>query len=460
MLRCGKRYQVRSKSVEKKDIYTPSWVRDHRIILTDLGDTPRRLSAARTPEERDAIFRNFVQRSLVREIDSFVERMAGQDFSLEDFNKIVPSYDGGRVGLEKFVRFGDLYYGELNEVGKGIFDNYFGIKLTGRAYELYEDGEYDDWESFKGALLLKFEEKKSISILMSELMGVSQKVGESVRIFANRIDGLKSQLNHASKAIRVNNEAATEHFAVFHEQSALRAFQDGLREPLRMLMKARNYQSFGEAIQGALEEELYASREGASGGGEEMVRSRLPLRGSVRGIVCYRCNKEGHLSTQCTQGVEKGGFNSRISGGLSNVTCFRCQRRGHLSTQCTQNANQGMGSGRINDSRQCFRCGRTGHIGSNCFTRVEGREQRLDVSSRQGGNGNINNNYRGDATRGNPENVRNSGNPFRRQEGSNNNQGGANWQGNGAHIRVFSEGDQKNEEVMTTGMGTVAIDEY
>lgn len=47
------------------------------------------------------------------------------------------------------------------------------------------------------------------------------------------------------------------HFALWHDKLAWRTFQDGLVEPLRLLIKARNYTDFSEAVNGAFEEELY-----------------------------------------------------------------------------------------------------------------------------------------------------------------------------------------------------------
>ena len=50
-----------------------------------------------------------------------------------------------------------------------------------------------------------------------------------------------------------------------------------------------------------------------------------------KGVVCFRCGIEGHISTQCDQ--NQG--NDR-KGGMGPV-CFNCGIQGHIATQCDQN---------------------------------------------------------------------------------------------------------------------------
>lgn len=60
-------------------------------------------------------------------------------------------------------------------------------------------------------------------------------------------EALKNQLNRASKEIVVDELHAAGHFALLHEKSAIRVFQNGLRGQLRLIIKSRNYQDFHEA---------------------------------------------------------------------------------------------------------------------------------------------------------------------------------------------------------------------
>lgn len=218
------------------------------------------------------------------------------DFSIDSFDKVVPVYDGKHF-LTRFIRFGNLYYGELNNNGRIKFNLYFPLKLEGKAYEFFENGVHENWVDFRSALEKKFVEQKPISILMSELLEIKQEFNESVHDFADRIVGLQNNLNRVSKNITINNVGAVKHFALYHEQTALRAFQDGLKEPLRFLIRARNYRLFEKAVEGALEEEIHTGR-------------------------INKCQKRGHLGTQLLQSEKLTNLEGKVSKETDKLVEF------------------------------------------------------------------------------------------------------------------------------------------
>lgn len=353
---------------------------------------------------------NKVKRNLSKK---FVE-MTESNFDMSMFNEMVPKFDGKVEDVLKFVRFGDLYHRSLNEAGKAEFELFFGTKLLGRAYDLFEFGGFQTWRTFVSAAKEKFLEKKSTSILMLQLMKLKQEQNENIRSFSERVETLKNQLNEASEDIRYNNTTAEHHFRIHNEQASLRVFQDGLLGQMKLLIKARNYGTLNEAIQGALEEELYEKQ-----------------NGQRNNIQCINCNKYGHLANNCWQrnrNLSNNNFNS-------NIVCFKCNRRGHYSSRC--NWEQGVNRENRNQVK-CFRCGQFGHLSSSCITNLERNFNRMNFNNE----------------RDNFNNAERAPSPsFRNRPSLGNRQGDVNTVQN----NTYRSSNQKNSLSMTTGMGTVAI---
>jgi len=75
----------------------------------------------------------------------------------------------------------------------------------------------------------------------------------------------------------------------------------------------------------------------------------------LRGYICFKCGKEGHVASDCNERED-------IGPGFKGVICFKCGVGGHLANKCDK---------RI---KGCFLCGKDGHIASECT--------EPDVSSR------------------------------------------------------------------------------
>eukprot|EP00727_Mastigamoeba_balamuthi_P004257 m51a1_g13829 hypothetical protein (360) ;mRNA; f:484673-486020 len=85
-------------------------------------------------------------------------------------------------------------------------------------------------------------------------------------------------------------------------------------------------------------------------------------------IVCYRCNKQGHIAAECT---EKWCPVCRTVGHMAmecpKRTCRRCGEVGHYARECPASsfARRSLDSSQQQQQR-CYRCGETGHLSYNC----------------------------------------------------------------------------------------------
>lgn len=69
-------------------------------------------------------------------------------------------------------------------------------------------------------------------------------------------------------------------------------------------------------------------------------------------IVCFKCNKTGHRSSQC-----------RSNRG--EITCFNCKEKGHLSNKCTK------------PIIKCDTCNRFGHKATECFLNKNKTDKKI-----------------------------------------------------------------------------------
>lgn len=174
------------------------------------------------------------------------------DFSFGDFNKKVPTFGGDHNGLDRFITCSDAMFESLSANGREEFGKNIIFKLEGSAFTLIRNANSTDWTVLKTKLTEKFDKKRSMAFLQKDLIELKQGYKEPVSDFADRIEKCLDEMDRASTEIKVENAHAQPHFKLWHEKLALRAFQDGLREPLRLLIKARNYENLREAIDGAI----------------------------------------------------------------------------------------------------------------------------------------------------------------------------------------------------------------
>lgn len=109
-------------------------------------------------------------------------------------------------------------------------------------------------------MLTQFLETKTLETLQTDLMSIKQRHNETETEFGNRTEHLLMDLNTACCPGGENN-AVSEAIRKLNTRTALRAFQEGLREPLRLLIKASRYTTLKDAIDAAVcEGKTYANK--------------------------------------------------------------------------------------------------------------------------------------------------------------------------------------------------------
>lgn len=251
-------------------------------------------------------------------------------FDFVNFNAFVPKFDGKREDLDKFIQCCEIVHENLTAEEKIEFIKHVICKLQGSAYDTYNTQKWDSWEALRETLIKRFSKHKPMETIQSELRQITQNRGENIASFADRLKKKLSELDTTANEVKINGRSAEAHFKLLNEKIAFRTFVEGLLPPIKFLIKARGYKNLSEAIEGSLQEEIY----------NEPINKQEKI---YKKIICYKCKKEGHYSTQCRQDRQ--------------INCYKCGKPGHTSNQCRTN-------GVIRPT--CYKCGKIGHISREC----------------------------------------------------------------------------------------------
>ena len=208
----------------------------------------------------------------------------GSNFDFKTFNAMIPMFRGNKAELRKFIDSGDLLFDALTEDGQTEFERLIMLKLDSYIYNWCQNKGVNSWEGLKENLKRKYKTTSNLPLLQKELFACRQNKRESVGEFGERIEKKLFDMNEVARG--EIEEFDVGRYKQYHEKLALRAFQDGLKDTLRIYIKARNYETLSEAITEAMNEEAYTTDSGSEQRGE-------------RNMICYRCGRQGHSRNQC-----------------------------------------------------------------------------------------------------------------------------------------------------------------
>lgn len=254
--------------------------------------------------------------------------------------RLVPEYDGNSSELHQFINACDTVRSLLAEEHKENFFKVLKLKLKGKAYDIIKYDDIKNLEGLKAKLNTQFLETRTLETIQVELVSVKQKYNESETDYANRVERLLSDLNTA--CIPTNTaENISKPIRELNARTALRAFQEGLREPLKLLVKASRYATLKAATDAAISEgKQYPLSEN---------KQRLNNHSSPK--FCSHCRKSGHTFDECR----------------TKLKCTRCHRFGHSVGQCRDKVPQNSNQPRAQVSVvSCKYCKNAGHHIDQC----------------------------------------------------------------------------------------------
>lgn len=288
--------------------------------------------------------------------------------SLSEALRLTPEFDGTAGELHRFLNACETALQLIAEENKDAYHQIVKLKLKGRAYETVKYNEYTSFDDLKKMLKTQFLETKTLETLQTELMSIRQKANETESEYGNRAEHLLMDLNTACCPDNVNS-TASEAVRKLNTRTALRAFQEGLREPLRLLIKASRYDTLKDTIEAAIAEgkifeerskqHQHTQRYNQNFTQNKPNYTRTQNQNFTRGSnpkFCNHCRKNGHNSEEC----------------YSKLKCNKCNRIGHTTNQCRVTGTN-PNPFRIQEMRMfCNYCKKSGHTYNHCLQRTGG----------------------------------------------------------------------------------------
>lgn len=187
---------------------------------------------------------------------NFARRDNMTEFSIADFNRMIPEFKGDVESLPIFLKRCDTFCAALNDNGKARFLSHLIFKLGGKAFTIFESKVFVDWATLKAALQEGIKVSKSTSALQSELMHFRQSSTQSCKEFA---DELKEKLRELNEILNLQyeSEEVLSSFRQEHEKIAIRSFREGLLPPLKYRIMNVETKSLDDLVKKAVEEEPF-----------------------------------------------------------------------------------------------------------------------------------------------------------------------------------------------------------
>lgn len=307
--------------------------RDHRLLDQPLerlsvhpsGQDPWRPSTSginRGINERD------------RELSYY--RCDPERLTLKEARNLIPPFEGKSQGdLREFISACDYAFQHVDLRLKGnLLEAVLGVKLKGKALQATQYKEIGTYEQLKETLKKLYGERRSLFSLQNEFNQLRQRIGESVQSFGNRVENTLMELIEATVR-EERSEVSRRTLQSFLRKQALELFREGLKEEIRIIVKARNIDTLEVAIREAMEEERIRDQHRPS---KAYVRTPEKDRYYSRPRErkrCRHCGKDNHEEKDCrykNRDVRKPGTGNQEA--TSRLRCYICNLPGHYARDC------------------------------------------------------------------------------------------------------------------------------
>lgn len=314
--------------------------------------------------------------------DNISEMVFSVDFAL----KMVPEFSGNRAELHKFISCADsVAETAVTRENQTTYLTILKSKLTGAAYNLVKYKKYETYEALKAALKAQFLETRTIGQLQVQLLSSKQSPNETVRNFATRIEQLTIDLTDAM--VSLEGEASLTTIENLNKRSALKAFQEGLQHPYKLIIKASRFTDLETAINAAIEEERSQdSRKSFNFSQKPLLQQRQSFP------QCKYCQRKNHSSDRCfrkpnfqNRSNPQSNFQNRSSpqSNFQNRTNFQSNFQNKENFQSnSQNMSNFQDSRRyiatISDNPVCKYCHKVGHSIDKCRIKISNDNYRQE----------------------------------------------------------------------------------
>jgi hypothetical protein len=251
--------------------------------------------------------------------------------SVTEALKLVTPFKGEKREVLAFIADVDTAFEVINPRNEGILFKFVLTRISGEPRTAIGHRNLENWGDLKEFLKNTYTEKRTLDYHANQLFSTKQTRTESVSEWIQRAQKLGSNFREAALQDCEQEERA----GILTLADKLRniCFIQGLgSDRIHTIVRSRNYASFDEIAETALEESAIVSK-----------NERYESAGSgLEGPRFMNCNKLGHVASRCYL-KEKGGttvnhLTTRHVGKEKpqEITCYNRQGKGHMARQCKE----------------------------------------------------------------------------------------------------------------------------
>ena len=238
------------------------------------------------------------------------------------------TFDGNKNNLSRFLRVSESALNLVSPQERETLFEIIKLKLADKAYQLTKNRLFDNWDHLKTYLEEVFSEKRSQGQWEIELHSCRQQKTESVIDFATRVENILNKL--IDSVTLGENFEASNHYERLLRKQATNVFISGLKDPLSLLIKARNPENFERAVEIAIAEEReiankYFFRNNTFSNPQQKFNPR-----PQNNVSCKICHKTNHTTEKCF----KNRNNNVLTISEAEKFCNYCKKNGHLISEC------------------------------------------------------------------------------------------------------------------------------
>lgn len=270
--------------------------------------------------------------------------------------KLIPEFNGSSLELDRFLHNCSLVFKSLAPTEEVNFVNLCISRLTGKAFQIIQRKDFKKWDDLKLELKSQFRDTRTVDQLQVELINATQRKNETVLAFSNRIEELMNDLINLS--IEREGTAASNIITNLYSRTGLKAFEEGLQGPIKIIIKACRFEKLKDAVNKACDEEkLSLERKNTN-------YTDFSTFSSNNSIKCQICQKLGHSALKCFQRIQQPSNFRNNNFTNSNPTHSNMKKLSHINIICAY-------------------CKIKGHHISNCFKKqnVDRRQSKLNTDN-------------------------------------------------------------------------------